>query len=318
MKPLRPISVSLALTAFALVGTITTARAADAVVPGDFGTIQAAVNGATDTDGNGFVEILVAAGTYLENVEITRSELWLRGEDAATTTISGSGLVDTVRIKNTSRVRLSGFTVTNDGQATAVKVEDSTQCLVDQNVMTGTRRGISLTRATANMIRLNTVTANTRGGIKVGGSSNGNTIHGNTVTGNTDFGIGIDRGDGNTVSSNTVSGTVGEGIGGRRGDNNLFTGNSCTGNTGNGLRFRTAVGTVVSGNIASNNGRSGIRTRETTGSLITANQFDDNAEWGIRFRDSVSDDFDATTPGVQDPPGDNSVVGNTLGPIHQD
>jgi len=303
-------TLTLLLAGGAIAGT------PDAIVPDDFGSIQGAVLGATDSDGNGTVEIFVRAGTYNENILIRRADVSVEGEGASMTTIAGVGPLDTVRIEDSVRISLSGFTVTSDGTGVAVKLEDSTDCVIRDNTLTGARRGLSTTRSHTNRIESNTIADNGRGGMKLG-RSNGNTVSGNMVMNNLSFGIGLDRSFGNTVSGNTASNNLGEGVGARRADDNVFENNTATGNTGNGLRFRAVVRTRIVSNDASGNGDNGMRTRETTDSLISLNHFDNNNEWGIRIRESLNDDFDAAA-GIQAPPGDNSVVGNLLGPIRED
>jgi parallel beta-helix repeat protein len=106
-------------------------------VPGNFSTIQAAVDAANASD-----TILVANGTYREQVTIDKP-LALFGEDRSNTIIDANGDNYAVKIKS-SNVTLSGFTVQNttkdpviafggiwlDGLSNAVSNVTITNCTV--------------------------------------------------------------------------------------------------------------------------------------------------------------------------------------------
>ncbi len=99
-----------------LVAIITVALArpahADTIhVPGDFSTIQAAIDAAKDGD-----EIIVAPGTYVENITLLGKPITLRSESGAeVTTIDGGGVRSVVRCENgeSSETIIQGFTLTN-------------------------------------------------------------------------------------------------------------------------------------------------------------------------------------------------------------
>jgi parallel beta-helix repeat protein len=75
-------------------------------VPGNFSTIQAAINNATAGD-----TILVASGMYKEQITINKP-LQIIGEDRSNTTIDAGGAGYVVKITS-SNVTLSGFTIQN-------------------------------------------------------------------------------------------------------------------------------------------------------------------------------------------------------------
>ena len=79
-------------------------RGATINVPGDNATITEAINYATSGD-----TILVAAGTYNENIVINK-DLTITGADKATTIINGANTADVVAI-TTSGVSISGFSI---------------------------------------------------------------------------------------------------------------------------------------------------------------------------------------------------------------
>lgn len=81
-------------------------------VPGDFATIQDAIDGATSGD-----VILVGAGSYAEAIIIDAKNLTITGAGAGSSIITGTGAVTQyiVRITNGAVVDFSGFTVDGTG-----------------------------------------------------------------------------------------------------------------------------------------------------------------------------------------------------------
>lgn len=90
----------------------TTSQGATLTVPDQYATIQAAVDAAGLED-----EVFVRAGVYSENVRLSYSNpyLVLRGEDAETTVIDGSGdtCIEIVAAGHTGSGAISGFTLMN-------------------------------------------------------------------------------------------------------------------------------------------------------------------------------------------------------------
>jgi hypothetical protein len=105
------VSLCLFLTVLGGVGGVRAAPGDCAVPSGTYPTIQAAVSNAACT------QVLVAAGTYHENVLITRSVV-LHGAGAATTIIDGGGNGPVIRVRNGAAPNISGFTIIG-GDATA-------------------------------------------------------------------------------------------------------------------------------------------------------------------------------------------------------
>ena len=84
---MKPSSVCLsALSVCALFASPSIARAGTTTVPGDFPTIQAAVDASTDGD-----EILLTASSYTENVNTLGKAITIRGTGPTNTTLSPSG-----------------------------------------------------------------------------------------------------------------------------------------------------------------------------------------------------------------------------------
>lgn len=103
---MKPLSILAVLLVFP-VSTLATVRN----VPGDFATIQAAMNASSSGD-----EVVVAPGTYAENIVLTavHSGVWLRSSSGpAATTIDGGLTAPVIRCTNVSAgTTIEGFTIT--------------------------------------------------------------------------------------------------------------------------------------------------------------------------------------------------------------
>ena len=278
----------------------------DATVPGTFATIQAAVDHATDVNGDGVVHIMVSSGTYAENVRIhNKSNITLQGADASTTIISGVAMRETVDVERSNHISILDFTITH-GTPRAFG-----------RVLGGSRgEGIEFSRVTNSTISGTIITGNPDEGIKLGRSDN-NTITGNTVMMNGRTGIKLDRSDGNMVANNESSDNGDHGIDLSRSGGNMVQDNDVLGNADDGIRLKGGDGNDIVGNLIDGNVDSGLRLRDTVDTLASGNTITNNGEWGIRTRDGSSDDFGAAA-GIQPPTGDNTVMGNTRGPLRQD
>lgn len=294
------------------------ASAQDAIVPDDFMTIQSAVLGAIDMNGNGTVEIFVRAGVYPENVLIQRPNLELSGEAAATTTVQGSGGLDGIRVQDADFVTIQELTISNAGGQSAVELQRSQGCTVQSCVLTMGHDGLTLNNSSGAMISGNEAFGNTFSGIKLARSSS-NTVVANDCHDNVGHGIDLAAASMNIVQANTLTANGGNGLRIRLSSGNQLISNVATANVDNGyLLRRSANSNMLLSNTASGNFSNGLRMRTTTGNVITLNSFTGNAEYGVRRRNWTADDFDGGLAGVQDPPGDNDLSGNGKGPLRED
>jgi len=206
-------------------------------VPGDAATIQAGINAASDGD-----TVLVAPGTYVENIDFMGKAITVTSSGgAATTTIDGGqkGIVVNFANSETRASVINGFTITDDAPPPPEQDPFSAN-------------GILV--AGANPTITNNIVTNNRGyGIQVYFGSayiSGNTITYSSTAGDPrqDYGCDYDDGDGvfiegasNSITDppvidhNTVEQNVGHCLGG-----------------GIGL-FAAPLSTIISNNIIANN-----------------------------------------------------------------
>jgi hypothetical protein len=256
-------------------------NAATIHVPADQPTIQAAIDASTSGD-----TVLVAPGTYYEDINFYGKIITVTSEQgAATTVIDAGGKPSVVTFKSgeTRNAILSGFTITggrNIYSGAGISVSFSSPTIRD-NIITGNSgcSGVGIDsyfsspRIEYNTISRNIISGCTGGwgiGIYVGGNSNAEII-GNMITDNRGgaasgggvalFAAGNAVLIGNVIARNATAGTGGCGWGGgiaianfvqARIVNNLIVGNSAC--FGGALHWRGSSGNtmLVNNTIADN------------------------------------------------------------------
>ncbi len=146
-------------------------------VPGDFPTIQAAIDAAVPGD-----TINVLAGTYNENIIVNKA-VTIIGSGVGITTITGTGVGDVVHI-TADGVNMNGFTVTNGGANAAdagIKLDGAQNCDISYNSVTSSYHGIYIIYSNNTNIIGNDIFGNNGYGIYSSGSS-GYDISQNTIT----------------------------------------------------------------------------------------------------------------------------------------
>jgi len=117
-------------------------------VPGDYSTIQAGIDASSDGD-----TVLVAVGTYVENINFNGKNIAVMGEDREATIIDGNedGSVVTFANGEDSSAVLSEFTITNgnSGEGGGIYISYSspliTNCIITENHVSTTGGGIFAT-----------------------------------------------------------------------------------------------------------------------------------------------------------------------------
>ena len=240
-------------------------RALTIRVPQDVGTIQDALNMATDGD-----TIQVSPGTYAGNFSIKVS-VSLIGLDKTTTIIDGNAASHVIRV-NANNVYISVFTIRNADKGVYVRHVSGT--VVYSNILTNCNASIYVSYGSSNSnvtgniminnldygVRLfnttgNTITGNTvfnnPNGISLSSFTSSNTITYNTVRQN-QYGIRIYNSTGNTIENNQVTGN-GYGI-------FIFSG--------------SAANTVRFNNASSN--EYGFQLLDSANSILRSNTFNSN------------------------------------------
>ena len=167
-------------------------------VPGDYPTIQEAINHASPGD-----TVQVSSGTYHETLFINQS-LTLVGEDKTNTIIIGSGSGSTVIQANLTTVNISGFTI--KGGSRGITLEKCNSSIIkDNNIINATSRGIWLHYSHGNTVSDNIVSGTIwEYGVILCGKSSNNTIIRNTIKDNT-IGLGMTGGDNFICHNNFIN-----------------------------------------------------------------------------------------------------------------
>jgi hypothetical protein len=295
--PIRVLAVAgLGLLLFLLTGVA--AKGNTIHVPADQPTIQAAINAAVAGD-----TILVAAGTYKENIDFKGKAITVKSVNgAATTIIDGSKLDYVVKFVTNEGATsiLDGFTVTN-GYPGGINIGGSSPTVQNSTITANTGcTGVGINISfSAPLIQNNIISNNVQAGCSGGpggagmeviGASAGAQIIGNTITGN-NSGNGVNGGgiglwtpgpvliQGNFISGNTASN--GAGIGGANDTSgvriieNVISGNIALG-TGGGIEIDNTVSLLLNNTVTGNNAPGGGSAfygwfYTTTGAMTVSN-----------------------------------------------
>lgn len=300
MRPLRFIAA-----AFPLIGCLLGPGAASAAtlkVPGDFPTIQAAINAASPGD-----TVLVSPGTYVENLNFDGKAITVTSKKGPKKTIIDGGAKDSVATfasgEGTGSV-LNGFTLRNGrsgfdtpgfGDGGGVRIASTSptitgNSIVDNRACAGA--GIHISFGSP-LVQGNTISRNTQqgcsggiggGGIGIRGAGSaqilGNVISSNAMTSSDGGGLALFAAGTPTISGNTITGNAASGL------------SPCA--SGGGIYMVNLSDALIAGNlIAGNSAGCGggvywLVPFGARGPLLVNNTIADNSGAGI-----FADGFDA-------------------------
>jgi parallel beta-helix repeat protein len=228
--------------------------------PGNYTTIQAAINNAT----NGNI-IFVYNKTYNENIDTKLKKITLIGENRDITIINGQTTVPTVRI-GSSDVTITRFTIIGISPGMVVQVASLSQnVFITNNLIKNGGYGISLLPTTSKItITNNTIVNHTFIGVQLQ-TSNYNVIRGNNIENNGGQGIEFSfNSNHNSILNNSIVSNIKEAI--------LIEGVGST------------VNTIMGNNISKNH--VGIRFSSASSNTIKNNNIQDSAMEGILLQTS--------------------------------
>jgi hypothetical protein len=250
MKRLLAISLALVLALSLSIGPLPVQPAlAGGVfkVPSNYSTIQAGINAASTAGGG---TVLVAAGTYNENIEL-KNGVDVVSDRTGNTTISGTDGVPVVTANFKTNAKLDGFTITNGsgtqvGAGVSIQASSSnvtiSNCVITGNTALLRGGGIAIDDSAATIVNC-TIVGNTANKIgELGGTGGGiyivdsspiiiNCITANNTALNAGGGIYVDTSASANITHNDVwinspdnyAGTANQtGINGNISDDPLF------------------------------------------------------------------------------------------------
>ena len=266
------------------------AHAGDINVPGDFPTIQQAIDNAAAND-----TILIASGTYPENVNVDVAGLRLVGVNKQVI-IDGGGAGNGVTVSSVSSVTLEKLRIMNATVAISVtgdrcvvsrcKVSDSGAGLVivgNENLVEKSKflnlqgTGATVT-GSSNLITNNRFDAPGSEGVLL--LAGGNVVEGNRIEGGANRGVFVSGGQGNLVSSNDIR-SVGVGILVATNRTTVFD-NSIRDTQNEGIKV-DVDDNAIQGNSVKKAGFSGISLDESGLNLVAGNKVRKSGFHGIEL-----------------------------------
>ncbi len=204
--------------------------AAVITIPGDYASIQTAINASTNGD-----EIIVSSGTYVENINFCGKNITLRSTDPTSATVVNSTIIDgnstgtVVTFSGTELTTcvLSGFTITHGGILGGCYGNGTLSTIENNRIVANSGNGIHNCDGT---IQNNTISNNARGLYGCDGNIQNNTISDNS---NVWYGGGLANCQG-VIQKNIIAGNsapYGGGLYRCHGtiQNNIISNNTTTG-----------------------------------------------------------------------------------------
>ena len=324
--------VRILLAVFSIGVAASSGRAATIIVPDDNSSLVAAVAGAAPGD-----TIQVRPGTYTEGsaVEVRADGVTIEGLGGRPL-LTGANRKLGFRAQGVQSLVIAGFDI--QGRVGAVLLDDCSNCIVADLVVTDCDAGIRVRRGAHNAIFANTLTNITHheaiivefssvfvaDNTVIGGNKDGirlfylqpdplqtqTQIFGNIVTGVRRRGIVLTHSPGAGIESNIVSSSGREGVKviGNTSPDLVLTNNTAAQNRREGFSM-TSVNATLSDNVAMGNGGDGFKISRTLSSpiTITLNDATDNQGYGFNVAHLSQTDLLASG---------NTATGNLKGDFH--
>ena len=238
---------------------------------GQYKSITEAVNAAQPGD-----TITISAGTYTENVIVTKS-VTIKAASPGSTVVTAADPSKDVFLVQAKNVRVEGLTITGATGASGVHVDHSSACVVTGLSAHGNDRAVYLDGATNCEVSSSNL-ANNGYGVYCDNASN-NTISSSIATGEQGNGKALGDGiymyysDANTITHTNLSANHVFGISLFHSSGNTITNNSILNNQDIGVRLRESNNNTLTVNTVSANVNLGILSITETGDQIYLNNF---------------------------------------------
>ncbi|AKB18708.1 MULTISPECIES: NosD domain-containing protein [unclassified Methanosarcina] len=226
--------------------------------------------------------ILVAPGTYTENIIINKNDLVIKSEygNPANTIIAASNSgANVITIQNRNNVTIKGFKITGAGNDNSgIYLTGSTYCTIEDNILHNDALGVYLKTSHNNIIRNNTASKDlnvgTGRGINIEQSDYTNVLS-NTVS-NQRYGIYVSGSKDNILSGNAVSQSADHGIVLENTIDSTLENNVANSNQDYGIYLSSSESNILRSNTVFNN-TNGINLVSSSGNTISDNTVSDDA-----------------------------------------
>ena len=316
-------AIAVTLTVGGILGTLTllppNVRAATLYVggggPGNFTTIQAAVDAASPGD-----TVFVYAGVYRERVSVPKT-LTLVGEDRNTTVIDGERIGDVLRV-TADWVNVTGFAVRNsysgtgdaaiefdgvrhgrifgnnvsDNWGIGIHLVGSAESAVEDNVLRSNvdpdGAGIFLSSSDDNRVVRNFVTDSADGVALT--ASHRNVVAGNNLSTNWDYGVSMGGSHENRIENNSLFDNWGRGVRASGSDRNVIRNNTLIQNY-QGIELYFSENNTVTQNLLNNTWDYGIYLRYSGWNRVSGNTVVSTYADGVKVSRSSFETVDNNT-----------------------
>jgi len=272
-------------------------------------TIQEAIDGTPDRNGDGLVVVDVGPGLYRENLVIGRPVV-LQGAGADRTIVRGDGWSSVIRV-DAPNVTIRGMTAV--GGMTGFDLRAASTTLAESRAWNNVGAGVSVTGDSVTLWRTRSVD-NRGDGLLVEGASNLECRESALIS-NGGAGVKIAGGASSGIEDSSMAGNTGSGVLALGTALAVARGNRSIVNLRSGIEASNSSGSQFMANLSAGNDADGLHMHEATGDLVSGNWLANNRRYGLSLYGTIDADFSAA-PGMQLPIGDNGAVANRQGDVH--